>query len=233
MERIEQPKNMISVCIAAYNDENTIEQIIRESVAVLNDLRLNFEIIVLDDCSRDDTARILERLKASLGFLKVISHEHNRGYGVSIKELLYSSSGEMIFTLPGDFQIPPQALKKMLSEANGCEIVIGCRNPRKDPLLRKINSIIYNRVINSLFHIGVTDVNSSKLINAKVIRAITLVSDGPFIDAELCAKAVKNGFKIKEVDIEHKERMFGSPSGDKLQVMWKAFKETLSMIGKI
>lgn len=224
---------MISVCIAAYNDENTIEQIIKESIAVLNELKQNFEIIVLDDCSLDGTARILERLKASLGFLRVIRHNDNRGYGISIKELLYSSSGEMIFTLPGDLQIPPQALKKMLSGLNGCDIVIGCRNPRKDPLLRKINSIIYNNVINILFHIGVTDVNSTKLIKAKVIRAITLVSDGPFIDAELCAKAVKNGFKIKEVDIEHKERMFGSPSGDKPRVMWKALKETLSMIGKI
>jgi glycosyltransferase involved in cell wall biosynthesis len=233
METTNYSSKLISICIAAYNDENTIEQLIRESVSIFENLQLNFEIIIINDDSIDGTGKILQRLGSSLQFLKLINHKQNKGYGATIKELLYSSSGEIVFTLPGDFQIPPQVITKMLPLINEYDIVIGSRVPRNDPLIRKINSVIYNKAINFLFNTGLTDINSTKLIKRNVIKGIDLISDGPFIDAELCAKAVKKGFRIKEVNIEHRQRLFGSPSGSNPRIMWKALKETLSMIGKI
>lgn len=233
MEEKDCSQKLISVCIAAYNDDKTIEQIIRQSADTLRQLQLNFEIIVVNDCSCDSTWEILDRLKSSLEYLTVINHKYNKGYGATIKELLYNSRGEIIFTLPGDLQIPPQAIKKMLPWINIYDIIIGLRKPRQDPLFRKINSVIYNVAVNLLFNIGTTDVNSTKLIKRDVLNDVVLVCNGPFIDAELCAKAVKKGFRIKEVAIEHRKRQFGSPSGDKLPVMWRTFKETLSMVGKI
>lgn len=226
-------KISISVCIAAYNDENTVEEVIRQAADVLKDLGLSFEVIVVDDASSDRTKEVLAGLKGCLGFLRVLTHETNKGYGVTIKDLLQNSSGEIIFTLPGDLQIPPAEIKKMLNWIDAYDIVIGVRKPRNDPFLRRINSLIYNKTVNILFHTGTTDVNSSKLIKRRMLDNLDFVSDGPFIDAEICAKAIRKDFKIKEVNIEHRKRMFGSPSGDKPSVMWRAFKETISMIGKV
>ncbi|MDD2751950.1 MAG: glycosyltransferase family 2 protein [Candidatus Omnitrophica bacterium] len=233
MEKLIHPKSLLSVCIAAYNDENTMERIIRESTQTLQELKLDFEIMAVNDCSSDNTGKILDSLQKTFKHLRVVNHQQNKGYGITIKELLYNSRGDIIFTLPGDLQIPPQEIKKMLPWINEYDIVIGARRPRNDPLSRKINSAIYNQMVNLLYCIGTSDVNSSKLIKRSVMDKIKLVSDGPFVDAELCAKAVRNNFKIKDIRIEHKQRLFGSPSGDKPAVMWKAFKETVSMLGKI
>lgn len=233
MEQLKQPKDKISVCIAAFNDENTVAEVIARSARAVSSLPFDFEILVVDDCSRDNTAKVLAGLSSRLGYLKIIAHKENKGYGATISELLYASKGEFAFTLPGDLQIPPEEIIKLLPWMDKYDIVIGVRNPRHDPFLRKVNSFIYNTVIRLLFLTGTTDVNSSKLIRRKVIDNIDLKSDGPFIDAELCAKALRKGFKIKEVQIKHSERLYGCPSGDKLPIMWKAFRETISMIGKI
>lgn len=233
MQEKDHHKKDISVCIPTYNDENTIGQLIRETVDVLEGLQLSYEIVIIDDSSTDTTGSILENLKSCFASIVVITHRYNKGYGSTMKELLCGSSGKIIFTLPGDFQIPPQAIKKMLSCAGDSDIVVGLRKPRNDPFPRRLNSFLYNIIVNLFFHTGVSDVNSVKLIKYNVLRDIVLISNGPFIDAELCAKAVRKGFKVEEVVIEHRRRLFGMPSGNKPRVMWEAFKETFSMIGKI
>jgi glycosyltransferase involved in cell wall biosynthesis len=222
-------EHSISIVIPAYNDQETIEKVVSEAIEVVSGLATDYEILVINDASRDDTGALLDQLAQADKAIRVVHHETNRGYGATIAELYMGAKEDLVFSTPGDRQLRPKELLKMLPALNHYDIVIGRRKERQDPFIRKVYSFIYNSLIRILYGLKVRDINSIKLIKREILEHIHFEATSAFTDAELCIRAARLGYRVGEVNVEHLARAFGEASGGKFSVMWDTFVDSIRM----
>lgn len=196
----------ISFLIPAYNDEETIAKAVTEAVSIGERVSDRFEIIVIDDGSRDGTVAVLGELSKKIPQLHFSVHKKNKGYGETIKELYYRSRSEWLYTLPGDNQIGAEEVMRLLPYAGKADMIIGLRVNRQDTWRRLLQSRIYNALLRMLFGIHVRDVNSVRLMRSSIMKKIRLTTTSAFVDAELLIKARDEGFRAIEAPIEHRAR---------------------------
>jgi glycosyltransferase involved in cell wall biosynthesis len=199
-------KIRLSVVIPAYNDAFTIAQVIQEADAAAREIADRYEIRVINDASSDGTAGVLDKLSRQYKRLVVSTHQHNQGYGGTIRELYLTATQEWIFSVPGDNQIPPAEVEKLVPYADSADMIIGRRVNRNDPPERLRQSRVYNALLRLLYGLELNDVNSVRLMKRDVVRSIELTSLSAFVDAELAIDAKKAGFTIVEVPINHRAR---------------------------
>jgi glycosyltransferase involved in cell wall biosynthesis len=223
----------LSIVIPAYNDSGSIEGVVREASFVARKVSPRFEILVVNDGSRDSTGEILDKLSRETEGLRVIHHGSNRGFGFTIRELYQSARGELVFSLPGDGQIRAPQLERMLPVAPLADIVVGWREIRNDASRRKLQSYVYNFLIRFLYRVTIGDVNSVKLIHRRVLEGMTLETQSPFVDAELCISALRRGMIIRGVVVEHMPRQFGEGSGGKGRIILETIVDMLRMWPKL
>ncbi|MDD5086015.1 MAG: glycosyltransferase family 2 protein [Candidatus Omnitrophica bacterium] len=223
----------LSVVVPAYNDEQTVEVLIRDGIAVLEEMGCDFEIFVINDGSSDRTGKVLEDLSKADSRIRVQHHPQNKGYGVTLRDLYKGAKKELIFSAPGDGQIPIGEILKLLPEILSNDIVIGRRVDRKDNWKRYIQTKIYNFLIRRIFGLTTRDINSVKLIKRRVFDEITLETESPFVEAELCIKAAYKGFKIFEKRIEHKRRVSSGASGGSFKIIYPTFVDLVRMAPRL
>jgi glycosyltransferase involved in cell wall biosynthesis len=219
----------VSLVIPSYNDETTIGRLLEDSDALLKQVCRDYEIVVINDGSKDNTLAVLEEAARKNPRIKLINHEVNKGFGETIRELYLSGDKELIFSLPGDYQYAPKELLAMAKGLERNDFVIGLRVKRNDPARRKFQSHIYNTLLRFLYGHRHTDVNSIKLFRKSILDRITLRSHTPFVDAELCIRAERAGFKVVEIPIEHLPRLSQGASGGKFSVIWETFSDLFKM----
>lgn len=219
----------LSLVIPAYNDETTVGRLVMDANRLLGEICQDYEIVVINDGSRDQTLSVLQSLSKDVRRLRVISYEHNRGYGETIKELYLAGRKDLIFSLPGDYQYAPKELLKMADGLVDHDFVIGLRAKRNDPPRRKVQSLIYNALLRIVHGNKHKDVNSIKLFRRKVLQKVELKSRTAFVDAELVIRASRAGFKIVEIPIEHLPRLSQGASGGKLSVILETFADLFKM----
>jgi glycosyltransferase involved in cell wall biosynthesis len=219
----------VSLVIPSYNDETTIGRLLEDSDALLKQVCRDYEIVVINDGSKDNTLAVLEEAARKNPRIRLINHEVNKGFGETIRELYLSGDKELIFSLPGDYQYAPKELLAMAKGLERNDFVIGLRVKRNDPPRRKFQSHIYNTLLRFLYGHRHTDVNSIKLFRKSILDRITLRSHTPFVDAELCIRAERAGFKVVEVPIEHLPRLSQGASGGKFSVIWETFSDLFKM----
>ncbi len=219
----------VSLVIPAYNDVTTVGRLINDADALLQSVCNDYEIVVINDGSKDDTLALLQRLAADNPRMRLINHEVNRGFGVTIKELYFAGTKDLIFSLPGDYQYAPKELLTMAAGLATHDFVIGLRKKRNDPFRRKLQSHIYNTMLRVFAGNKHKDVNSIKLFKRSVLSKVKLLSDTAFVDAELVIRADKAGVKVIEIPIEHLPRLSQGASGGKLSVITETFKDLLTM----
>jgi glycosyltransferase involved in cell wall biosynthesis len=224
-----QPLKSLSLIIPSYNDETTVGRLIGDSVRVLEQVCPNYEIIVTNDGSRDKTLFVLREFANINPRLRVINHEVNQGYGSTIRELYLAAQNELIFSLPGDYQYAPKELLKMAEGLDNYDFVIGLRVQRNDPWRRKLQSKVYNLMLRVLYGHKHKDVNSIKLFRRKILDKIELKSLSAFVDAELCIRTEKAGFKVIEIPIDHLPRLSQGASGGKFSVIAETFTDLVAM----
>lgn len=215
----------LSILIPAYNDEATIDQVMKEAIAVGRHVAKKFEIVVVNDGSNDMTGSRLVSLAKNYKNIRVITHRTNQGYGRTIKELYYAGRNDWLFTIPGDYQIGARELETILirfpelrdpkfrESGKGRDLILGWRVRRNDPMNRLLSSWIYNTMLGLLFHITIHDVNSVRLMRRAILKNIQLTSDSAFVDAELIIRAKQQGFTIAEVPVSHRARSDGASGG--------------------
>jgi glycosyltransferase involved in cell wall biosynthesis len=223
------PITSVSVIIPAYNDETTVGRLVEDTVCLLNEICTDFEVICVNDGSKDSTLEVLEDLAKRFPSVRVINHPVNKGFGYTIRELYHAGNKELVFSLPGDYQFAPKELLTMASGLRTHDFVIGHRVKRNDPPRRKMQSSIYNLMLRTFHGISFKDVNSIKLFRREIIDRITLRSETPFVDAELCIRAHRAGYKVIEIPIEHLPRLSQGASGGKLSVIWETFSDLMRM----
>ncbi|MFH1861702.1 MAG: glycosyltransferase family 2 protein [bacterium] len=216
----------ISVFLPAYNEEANIEQAVMDSVAVLRELTDDWEVIVVNDASKDRTGEIAERLSREIPGVRVIHHEQNTRLGGALRTGFSNAQKELVFYTDADNPIDMNELKRAVPLMNDADFVTGYRLNRDEPIKRKIYSRCYNWLIRLLFGLKVRDVNFSfKLVKRAVLKKVKLRSMGSFIDAELLIEARKYGFKIKEIGIRYYPRTRGESTLATPSVIFKIFDE--------
>jgi glycosyltransferase involved in cell wall biosynthesis len=222
----------VSLIIPAYNDEETVGRLIDDSDALLSEICPDYEIVVVNDGSKDRTLDVIQGRADINSHVRVINHPINKGFGQTIRELYLAGTKEFIFSLPGDYQYAPKELLAMAEGLKTHDFVIGLRVNRNDPARRKMQSKVYNLMLRTFYGHRHKDVNSIKLFRKEILDHITLQSYTPFVDAELCIRAERAGFKVIEVPIEHLPRTTQGASGGKLSVIWETFSDLIKMSGK-
>jgi glycosyltransferase involved in cell wall biosynthesis len=219
----------ISAVLPAYNEEAIIERTVRHVAGVLGGLATDFEVIVCNDGSRDNTAGVLADLQVREPdlHLRVVSHDRNRGYGAALATGFDAARKDLVFLTDGDKQFDVAELAEFLPAMDGqTDLVIGWRRKRADPPLRKLNALGWKFLVNVLFGYTARDVDCAfKLFRRRVWESMNVESRGATFSAEFLIKARRLGFRVKELPVGHFPRTAGSPTGARPDVIVRAFAE--------
>ena len=219
----------ISAVLPAYNEGAIIERTVAHVAGVLRGLVTDFEVIVTNDGSRDNTGQVLAELQAREPdlHLRVVTHERNRGYGAALASGFDAARKDLIFMTDGDKQFNVAELADFLVAMDApTDMVIGWRRNRADPPMRKLNALGWKLLVNALFGYTARDVDCAfKLFRRRVWEGLTVHARGATFSAEFLIKARRLGFHVKELPVSHLPRMAGSPTGARLDVIVRAFVE--------
>lgn len=198
----------ISVVIPCYNEEEIIFESYKEIKSELERLSQSYEIIFCNDGSTDRTPQILESIKNEDLDVKLISYPSNQRLAYAYKQLFNQASGEIVITMDADLSMQPKdTIPLFLKEIEDNDVVVGSRylGVRPDyPLYRLVPSKINLFLARIFLGCQISDTNSGFLaIRKSVLEEIKLISTDLEIHIELLVKAIKKGFRIKEVPIRY------------------------------
>jgi glycosyltransferase involved in cell wall biosynthesis len=201
----------LSLVLPAFNEDGNIARAVRDAAAAAAPLVGDYEVVVVDDGSRDRTAAVLEGLAAELGSrLVVVRHERNRGYGAALRSGFAATRGELVFYTDSDNQFDLTELRGFLPLMAECDAVLGYRVDRQDPWTRRAASGFFNRLSSIAFGMSVRDLNCSfKLFRGDLLRSLPLESDDFFIDTELVARMHRAGWRLVQRGVRHFPRTAG------------------------
>ena len=220
----------LSYFFPAHNEEANLEPLVEEALATLPTIAETWEIIVVDDGSRDATPRIADDLTAAHpGLVRAVHHPVNRGYGAALRSGLGAARYELVAFTDGDRQFRVEDLGRLtarLQEPDAPDIVAGYRMRRADPLVRTLYAKAYRLANRIFFGLRVRDVDCAcKLFRRDALTGLRVESGGAFFSAELLIKLGASGRRIVEVGVPHYPRTAGSPSGARPSVVLRAVKD--------
>jgi len=228
----------LSVFLPAFNESETIKDVVLQTKDVLQRVAEKWEIIVVNDGSSDTTKEIVKALEAEDPRIRLINHDENRGYGASFKSGLYGSKYEWISFIDADGQFDFGEITNFLNKQKetGADLVIGYYKKRRVSKFKIITSKIWELSILILFGLKVHDIDCGfKLISKKVVEKIPHLESerGAFISSEFLIKAKRAGFKIAEVPVTHYPRVKGVGTGRNLNVIIKSFVDLFRLWKKL
>jgi len=217
----------LSVVIPAYNEEANVAEAIRKVSKVAQMLERDYEIIVVNDGSRDRTGDVVRELLPSVPNLRLVEHFPNRGYGGSLRAGFSAATKDLIAFTPSDNQFDFSEIRLLLEKLTpGVALVSGRRVDRKDNVIRKINGFGWNLVVQVLFGPLIRDIDCGfKVFRREVLERIHIESNGAMIDTEMLAGLRARGYKLAEVPVTHLPRLAGAPTGANLKVIVRAFRD--------
>ncbi|MFL7807730.1 MAG: glycosyltransferase family 2 protein [Anaerolineae bacterium] len=220
----------LSISFPAYNEAANIGAAIEDAVRVASGLTDDWEVIVVDDGSADQTADAVHGYAARYPQVRLIEHAVNQGYGAAVYDGLVAGSKDWAFFTDSDLQFVMDDLTQLWAVREQGDLIIGYRAPRRDPFIRKLNGFGWTWLTNVLFGYVSRDVDCAfKLIRREVVDAVAprVGSRGATLSAEFLARAKKQGYRFIEVPVTHRPRVAGSQTGAKLHVILRAFWEML------
>jgi glycosyltransferase involved in cell wall biosynthesis len=218
----------LSLFFPAYNEEANITASVKQAEAVLKDSVNDYEIIIVDDGSTDRTPEIADELAKKNPRVKVVHHSPNQGYGAAVWSGITRATKDYVFFTDADLQFDLKELPRLLAFVPEYKVVLGYRAKRQDPFMRLLNAKGWNVLNRLLFGLKVKDIDCAfKLFERKLIINLPIKSRGAMMSAELLIHLQRQGVPFKEVPVTHLPRIAGSPTGAKISVIRRAFKELL------
>jgi glycosyltransferase involved in cell wall biosynthesis len=220
----------LSYFFPAHNEEANLAGMVEEALAALPELAETFEIIAVDDGSRDATASIAEGLVAQHpGVVRLVRHPVNLGYGAALRSGFGAARYELIAFTDGDRQFKVADIGRLtarLASPDAPDVVVGYRIRRADPLIRTLYARAYRLANRLFFGLRVTDVDCAcKLFRREALDGLRVESGGAFFSAELLIKLQAAGRRVVEVGVPHYPRTAGSATGAKPQVVLRAVRD--------
>ena len=224
----------ISVFFPCYNEQENVERTVQDALEVLDKLDADFEIVVVDDGSSDDTARIADEIAGRDNRVRVVHHETNLGYGSALQSGFKAATKELVFYTDGDGQFDIGEMPPLLELMEQFDIVSCYRLDRKDPIVRKINAWCWTKLVCLLFRLKIRDIDCAfKLYKREIFDSIVLSSTGALIDTEVLARATRKGYSITQRGVHHFPRTAGEQTGANPRVILRAFRELFRLHSKI
>ena len=220
----------LSYFFPAHNEEANVRGLVDEALETLPAIAETFEIVIVDDGSRDATGAIADELAAAHpGVVRAVHHPTNLGYGSALLSGFRAARHEFVAFTDGDRQFRVADLARLterLAEPDHPAAVVGYRIKRADPLVRTLCARAY-RVANLIwFGLRIRDVDCAcKLFRRDALAGIAIESGGAFFSAELLIKLRAAGRTLVEVGVPHHPRTAGSPTGAKPSVVFRAVRD--------
>jgi glycosyltransferase involved in cell wall biosynthesis len=228
------PSGGISVFFPCYNEQDNVGRTVEKALVVLEKLNMDFEVIIVNDGSSDNTGRIADELAGRDNRIKVVHHPRNLGYGAALKSGFAAATKELVFYTDGDGQFDICEMPPLLPLMEQYDIVSCYRLNRRDSLIRKINGWCWTKLVCLLFGLKIRDIDCAyKLYKREIFEGLSLSSTGALIDTEILARACRKGYLITQKGVHHYPRTAGSQTGADLRVILRAFRELFMLYGKI
>jgi glycosyltransferase involved in cell wall biosynthesis len=201
----------LSVILPALNEEGNIERAVRSSADAIAPLVQDYELVVVDDGSRDQTPRILEKLKLEFGRrLSLVTHPTNLGYGIALRAGFDAARGRLVFYTDADNQFDLRELAEFLPLMEETDAILGYRVGRQDGGFRLLVSNGYNALASLAFGMSVKDLNCSfKLFRREALTSLRLEEDHFFIDTEIVVQLHRAGYRYVQRPVRHYPRTAG------------------------
>lgn len=202
----------LSVFFPAYNDAGTIASLVIRAMKVAGTLTADFEVIVVNDGSSDETPKILDELaRLYPDHVRIVHHPQNRGYGGALRTGFATASKEFVFYTDGDYQYDPAEMSLLWAKmADGVDWVNGWKISRSDPVHRIIIGRLYHHMVKLLFGLKVRDVDCDfRLMRRRIFDVVRLEKNSGVICLEMMKKFQDAGFRVAEQPVHHYHRSYG------------------------
>lgn len=220
----------ISVFLPVYNEAEAIKDVVLATKKILEDIAGEWELIIIDDGSKDSTGEVLAKIRSEDKRIGVITHKINEGYGASLSTGLYSSKYPWIAFIDSDGQFDFAEITNFIQKQKetNADLVIGYYKKRQVSAFKILTTKLWELTVFILFGLKVRDIDCGfKLISKKVIDTIPHLESqrGAFISSELLIKSKKVGFQIAQVPVTHYPRVKGKGTGRNWNVIIKSFAD--------
>ena len=220
----------LSVVLPAWNEETVIARTIQSVVETLSQVVPDYEVIVVDDGSQDQTGAIADALAAANPRIRVVHNRPNRGYGGALISGFNAVSKELTFFMDADGQFDIRDLPQLLERIDEADAVLGYRARRQDTPLRLLNAWGWNVLMRLLFRLQVHDIDCAfKLFPTQLVRRVDVQAQGAMVNTEMLVKLKRLGYKWIEIPVNHYPREGGKATGANLGVIFRAFRELLKL----
>jgi len=227
----------ISILTPAYNEGHSLESSVKQTLKTFKKLKLDFEIIIIDDYSEDDTWDIAVQLSDQSPRIQAVRLERHQGQGVAFRKGIMSATKEFVVFVPVDNPMDADDIEAYLKRIDVCDIIVGVRAERvgyTSPAL--FLSFVYNRIlIPLLFNVGISDVNWIQMYRRELFsnKTLSYESKSMFWLVEVLVNAKRNRLIIVEVPAKMKKRIYGKKTNTRTTVLINTLFEMLRYFWKI
>ena len=220
------PKS-ITVIFPAYNEQENIRRTIERSIEAMSPRFATFELLIIDDGSRDSTGVIAEELARSYPEVTVLRNERNMGLGEALYRGFLCAKGELVIQNAMDYPLDLRDLDKLLPVLEEADVVVAVRKAYAGYTpYRRLTSKVNRAVLRLLFEPKLRDYNYTQLFKKEVLKAARPTSrSAVFIAPEIIIRAHELGFRIKEVEIDYHPRIAGDATSGKPRVILRSVRD--------
>lgn len=224
----------LSLVFPAFNEAENLPALLESAISIGEGLALDFEIVIVDDGSEDESGELLLASSARDPRIRAVHHAANRGYGAALRSGLREARGDLVFFSDADLQFDLAEIQRLLEHAEDFDIVAGYRSPRRDPWIRRAIAEVWGAVVRLLFDLPVRDIDCAfKVFRRHAIDAIPIESIGAFINTEILVRANREHLRIHQVPVSHRRRQHGRQSGANPRVIVRALIELATLYGEL
>lgn len=221
----------VSVVSPVYNNRRTLEGVISRLDLLLKDFTKQYEIVLIDDGSTDNSQDLVKTLQKQNRHIRFLSHKKNLGIAKTYRHLYKEALFDHIVLFSLDSEWDPEDVIKLLRAAyqTKSDIVIGQRTNKAYSTIRLFISETYNLLTKLLFGVNTYDAGSIKYLHKKIIKSIPIHSKGVFDEAERIIRAAHKGYNIHSIPVSH----FASPKTKSLRVKWSLLLQAIQDMGRV